>query len=184
MKDINEKEQKSEERPRKKKVTKTKRPSGHHVSGDGVDHKAASDKDRPVKKKAPRRKKKVVREETGLLDLDGAEEWRDEEETAVPPVIKSADILSSEDAEAFNPDEEEIFDDSFFDEEEEKPHRRTKREKKQGSEKSGKVVKIVVGAVVGVAAVVYLGFSVYFMNHFYFNTKINGVNFSGKQFRQ
>ena len=180
VKDINEKEQKSEERPRKKKVTKTKRPSGHHVSGDGVDHKAASDKDRPVKKKAPRRKKKVVREETGLLDLDGAEEWRDEEETAVPPVIKSADILSSGDAEAFNPDEEEIFDDSFFDEEEEKPHRRTKREKKQGSKKSGKVVKIVVGAVVGVAAVVYLGFSVYFMNHFYFNTKINGVNFSGK----
>ena len=85
VKDINEKEQKSEERPRKKKVTKTKRPSGHHVSGDGVDHKAASDKDRPVKKKAPRRKKKVVREETGLLDLEGAEEWRDEEETAVPP---------------------------------------------------------------------------------------------------
>lgn len=180
VKDINEKEQKSEERPRKKKVTKTKRPSGHHVSGDGVDYKAASDEDRPVKKKAPRRKKKVVREETGLLDLDGAEEWRDEEETAVPPVIKSADILSSEDAEAFNPDEEEIFDDSFFDEEEEKPHRRTKRKKKQGSKKSGKVVKIVVGAVVGVAAVVYLGFSVYFMNHFYFNTKINGVNFSGK----
>ena len=109
VKDINEKEQKSEERPRKKKVTKTKRPSGHHVSGDGVDHKAASDKDRPVKKKAPRRKKKVVREETGLLDLEGAEEWRDEEETAVPPVIKSADILSSGDAEAFNPDEEEIL---------------------------------------------------------------------------
>ena len=100
VKDINEKEQKSEERPRKKKVTKTKRPSGHHVSGDGVDHKAASDKDRPVKKKAPRRKKKVVREETGLLDLEGAEEWRDEEETAVPPVIKSADILSSGDADS------------------------------------------------------------------------------------
>ena len=74
VKDINEKEQKSEERPRKKKVTKTKRPSGHHVSGDGVDHKAASGEDRPVKRKAPRRKKKVVREETGLLDLDGAVE--------------------------------------------------------------------------------------------------------------
>ena len=53
VKDINEKEQKSEERPRKKKVTKTKRPSGHHVSGDGVDHKAASGEDRPVKKKRP-----------------------------------------------------------------------------------------------------------------------------------
>ena len=36
VKDINEKEQKSEERLRKKKVTKTKRPSGHHVSGDGL----------------------------------------------------------------------------------------------------------------------------------------------------
>ena len=89
-----------------------------------------------LKKKAPRRKKKVVREETGLLDLEGAEEWRDEEETAVPPVIKSADILSSGDAEAFNPDEEEIFDDSFFDEEEEKPHRRTKREEKDKAQKS------------------------------------------------
>ena len=95
-----------------------------------------------LRKKAPRRKKKVVREETGLLDLDGAEEWRDEEETAVPPVIKSADILSSEDAEAFNPDEEEIFDDSFFDEEEEKPHRRTKRKKKQGSKSPVKWLKL------------------------------------------
>ena len=74
--------------------------------------------DRLRKRLAP--EKEVVREETGLLDLDGAEEWRDEEETAVPPVIKSADILSSGDAETFNPDEEEIFDDSFFDEEEEK----------------------------------------------------------------
>ena len=89
VKDINEKETEKRRKNRgKRKVTKTKRPSGHHVSGDGVDHKAASDKDRPVKKKAPRRKKKVVREETGLLDLEGAEEWRDEEETAVPPVIK------------------------------------------------------------------------------------------------
>ncbi|MFQ9345325.1 MAG: hypothetical protein ACLR2O_06825 [Coprococcus sp.] len=62
-----------------------------------------------LRKRHPRRKKKVVREETEILDLDGAEEWRDEEETAVPPVIKSADILSSGDAEAFNPDEEEIL---------------------------------------------------------------------------
>ena len=52
VKDINEKRTEKRKKDRgKKKVTKTKRPSGHHVSGDGVDHKAASDKDRPVKKK-------------------------------------------------------------------------------------------------------------------------------------
>lgn len=40
---------------------------------NGVDHKAASGEDRPVKKRLRAGKKKVVREETGLLDLDGAE---------------------------------------------------------------------------------------------------------------
>lgn len=43
-----------------------------------------------------------------------------------------------------------------------------------------KKVLISVGAAVIAIVVIYLGFSVYFMNHFYFGTKINGVKVGGK----
>lgn len=171
--DIDDKEEKEE--TEKKVVRKRKRPSSGSISGDGVDHKTASDEVRKVKKKAPRRKKKVVKEETNLLDLDSAEEWN-EEEDQIPPVIKDAEILSADDAESFE-EEEEQFDDSFFEEEEDPV---IEAEKMARRKKRHKVIGITLGAVVGAAAVIYLGFSVYFMNHFYFNTTINGVKFSAK----
>jgi len=45
-------------------------------------------------------------------------------------------------------------------------------------EKKTKVL-IICGAVVAAIAVIYIGLSVYFMNHFYFGSKISGVNVSG-----
>lgn len=42
-----------------------------------------------------------------------------------------------------------------------------------------KKVLLIVGIAVGVLAVIYIGFSVFFMNHFYFRTKINGMPVSG-----
>lgn len=177
VKSIDEKEHKSGE-AQKKKVHKAKRSSGNRVSGNGVDHKTAADEDRPIKKKAPRRKKKVVREDTVLLDLDGAEEWEEEEQKSVPPVIKKAEMPDLGEAEDLD---EEAFDDSFFDElEEAEPRRKRRKENGKQSGTSHKSLKIAAGVIVGAVAVVYLGFSVYFMNHFYFHTKINGVDFSGK----
>lgn len=39
---------------------------------------------------------------------------------------------------------------------------------------------LIIGIIAALIAVVYIGISVYFMNHFYYNTQINGVNFSMK----
>lgn len=51
-----------------------------------------------------------------------------------------------------------------------------------GIEKS-KHNKIAVGAIVSICTllIVYLGTAIYFMNHFYFGSKINGVDVSGKK---
>ena len=63
-----------------------------------------------------------------------------------------------------------------------------KRKKRKSRKKSGKAaggfptrkVGIIAGGVVGVLVLLYLGISVFFMNHFYINTRINGKNFSGR----
>lgn len=49
-----------------------------------------------------------------------------------------------------------------------------------GSKKGKKTAVIVLASIIGVLAAVYIGFSVFFMSHFYFNTTINGNNFSAK----
>lgn len=38
---------------------------------------------------------------------------------------------------------------------------------------------IILGSVVGAVLVIYVGFSIFFMSHFYFNTTLNGKNVSG-----
>lgn len=52
----------------------------------------------------------------------------------------------------------------------------------QGVKKHGKKKRggIIIASILGAVALVYLGFSFFFMNHFYFGTKINDVSFSGK----
>ncbi len=42
-----------------------------------------------------------------------------------------------------------------------------------------KKVLLIAGIVLGVLAVIYIGFSVFFMNHFYFRTTMNGMPVSG-----
>lgn len=46
--------------------------------------------------------------------------------------------------------------------------------------KNRKKLLLALGIPAGVLVCSYLGFSVYFMNHFYRGTKINGIDFSGK----
>lgn len=106
-----------------------------------------------------------------VLDVDDAEELEEE-------IIS----LNVEDAEELEPrlfeEDGENFEGDIFETEmgdlltgeddqltEEKNEKRRKRRK---------VVKIVAGSIGGVILVVYLGFSVFFMSHFQFQTTING----------
>lgn len=46
--------------------------------------------------------------------------------------------------------------------------------------KHKKMVVCIIISFFSLAAIIYLGMSVYFMNHFYFKSEINGINVSGK----
>ena len=54
----------------------------------------------------------------------------------------------------------------------------------KGKEKFRKTVLFAGGGILGVLLLVYLGFAFYFTNHFYFNTTINGNDFSGKSVKE
>lgn len=65
-------------------------------------------------------------------------------------------------------DDDEYDDDEYGDE-------------KTGMKPAGKrKLLIVLGSIVGAIALVYIGVSIFFMSHFYYNTTINGVDFSMK----
>lgn len=51
-------------------------------------------------------------------------------------------------------------------------------------EQMKKKVLFIAGGILGAAALVYLGFAFYFTKHFYFNTTINGNDFSGKTVKE
>ena len=101
----------------------------------------------------------------------------DSEDEETPTVLGSEEVAElkkvAEPEEEELSDEEmesEIFflnDDASFD----------KGVKKHGKKKRG---GIIIASILGAVALVYLGFSFFFMNHFYFGTKINDVSFSGK----
>lgn len=51
-------------------------------------------------------------------------------------------------------------------------------------EQMKKKVLFIAGGILGAAVLVYLGFAFYFTKHFYFNTTINGNDFSGKTVKE
>lgn len=56
----------------------------------------------------------------------------------------------------------------------------TTKKKKTAGEKGAKFYCIIMACLVGVLLLIYLLLAVYFMDHFFVNTTINGVKFSGK----
>lgn len=52
----------------------------------------------------------------------------------------------------------------------------TEMERKQPN---WKLIGIIAGACAAVLLVVYIGFSIYFQNHFYFRSNVNGIPASG-----
>lgn len=142
--------------------------SGTAVSGNGVDAEAAADEDSKDEEAASSDQidsEQNAGEAEPELSLDDAEEVEPE--------------LSMDDAEDVEPvldeDDGEDFDDEF---EEDEPL--TEEEKALRRKKRKKVLGIVFGSIFGVIALAYLGLSIFFMSHFYFNTSINGVEFSAK----
>lgn len=135
---------------------KAETSSDNSVSGDGVVRKTASNKHRTRKKRA---KKEAELE----LAADEAEDILEEVSLS----------LSEEDGEEYI---EESFEDPFEEAEEEM----SDEEKALRKAKRNKILKRVFGAIGAVILAAYLGISAFFINHFYFNTKINGVNFSAK----
>ena len=51
-------------------------------------------------------------------------------------------------------------------------------EKAEKKKRRKKKALIVIGSILGVLILVYVGFAIYFNSHFMFNTRINGTNFS------
>lgn len=117
------------------------------------------------------------------LDEESEDYWLDEEEDFI-------------DEELLEESEEEEFEEEEFEEEEESSEEEFEEvdpkkqnsdgkegvKKRKGKRKNKKRKKILKGIVVAVsvALVSYLGLSLFFKNHFYFNTVINGADFSLK----
>ena len=99
----------------------------------------------------------------------------DSEDEETPKASESEETAESkEEEESEEETESEIFflnDDTSFD-----------KEVKNHGEKHGKKKRgrIIIAGILGAIGLIYLGFSLFFINHFYFETKINDVSFSGK----
>lgn len=118
------------------------------------------------------------------LDEESDDYWLDEEEEFEEDFEEEA--LEEEDSEEDDSEEEVEFEevDSEFEEidpdvkgSEEKGLK--KRKGKRKNKKKNKILKWI-GISLGVAVVAYLGISSFFTKHFYFNTVINGADFSLK----
>ena len=128
-------------------------------------------------------------EEEGSLDAD-----LNTEETEEP---EEEDFLDEEDEET---DEEDFLDEEDFsgavetdgsqDEEdpeaesEEEEEEETEEEKAYRKHKFRKKLAIILGSIVGVIVLVYLGFALFFSSHFMFFTTINGTDVTLKSVSQ
>ena len=96
--------------------------------------------------------------------------------------LESEDESTHEDEEEYDDvDDIEIQEVNYAKQDEEekvKKHRR-RRKKKEGKH-SSKLPCMIVGGIIGGILLVYVLISLYFINHFFINTTINGKDFSGK----
>lgn len=163
---------------------KTPDTSDDTVSGDDMDAEAASAEDRPAEETPS---PEPVASEADGEDMELGLDADDAEDTEFELYADDAEDtelgLHADDAEDMEPalheDDGEDFEDDF-DEDFEEDEPLTEEEKALRRKKRKKVLGIVLGSICGVIAAAYLGLSVFFMSHFYFNTSINGVDFSAK----
>lgn len=166
--------------------------TGSDLFGDDLDTASAASEDRAAEEEAAH-EEYLSEEAEVVLDAGDAEsveaelaadDAEDMEAELMPDDAEDMEAeLMPDDAEDMEPqlfaddgEDMEEFDD--FDDLEDEPM--SDEEKARRKKKRKKVLGIVSGSVFGVILVIYLGLSVFFMSHFYFNTTINGVEFSAK----
>lgn len=59
-----------------------------------------------------------------------------------------------------------------------------KIQKKMTEEGKAKNIWLILGGIFGIVFLLYVCIALYFIGHFYINTKINGVDFSGKSVKK
>lgn len=165
---------------KEKKRKKVQNKSGSRISSGDMDRAAAANKNRSSQKK--------TRADKVILTLEDSEELEDAEaeykNTAKEEPELDADAGEELDLELSEEDGEELDlelsgpdGEAFDDEEDEETMTKEKMERRR---KRKKMAGIVCGSILGIIAAVYLGFAIFFMSHFQFYTKINGVDFGLK----
>ena len=106
-------------------------------------------------------------------DYDGFEELEESEDENIQDEELEDEDFQDEESEDME-FEDETFDDVDDDEEEE----RMSRKKRKGRGK--KTAAIIIGSIIGIFLLAYIGLAVYFGSHFIFNTSVNGRDVSMK----
>lgn len=109
----------------------------------------------------------------GVYTAADTEDERDREVEIHDESDESEDELDDKNDEFVEEDDNEL------DEESEKSEGHVKKKSK-----FKKIAAITIGSILGVSIVVYLGLAFFFKSHYYFNTEINGTDFSGKTVKQ
>nr|WP_106788558.1 L,D-transpeptidase/peptidoglycan binding protein [Massilistercora timonensis] len=106
-------------------------------------------------------------------DFSGGDEQEDEEDEEPEEGEPEEEKPEAEESEGDSPEEDELEEEE--ESEEEKAYRKHQFRKK---------LAIILGSIVGVLAVVYLGFAFFFSSHFMFFTTINGTDVTLKSVSQ
>lgn len=115
-------------------------------------------------------------------DLSNSEAFQETEDKNEEIYMDSDDIPSDDDSSTTEELEE---DDDFEDSDEEEDDDQADMEEKAARKKKHKkTAAIIIGSIFGVLLLIYVGFAIFFNNHFMFYTKINGIDFSLKNVSQ
>ena len=115
-------------------------------------------------------------------DLNNSEAFQETEDKNEEIYMDSDDIPSDDDSSTTEELEE---DDDFEDSDEEEDDDQADMEEKAARKKKHKkTAAIIIGSIFGVLLLIYVGFAIFFNNHFMFYTKINGIDFSLKNVSQ
>lgn len=115
-------------------------------------------------------------------DLNNSEAFQETEDKNEEIYMDSDDIPSDDDSSTTEELEE---DDDFEDSDEEEDDDQADMEEKAARKKKHKkTAAIIIGSIFCVLLLIYVGFAIFFNNHFMFYTKINGIDFSLKNVSQ
>lgn len=126
-----------------------------------------------------------IEEQEMVLDEEPEDDWSEVEEDLEEEIFEEEDP----EEESFDDEGSEQEDDDNFeeidsydenDEDESSMNKKAKRKNKKRKNEKRKKILIGIAIAIGIVGIAYLGVSAFFKTHFYFNTTINGADFSLK----